>query len=65
MVSLAWAPREVADRASPAGGRGYFGRLAVARAETGRRVMALRGRLIGAALLEDLSGLEARSAIGR
>jgi creatinine amidohydrolase len=37
------------------GGRGYFGWPAAARAETGRRVMALRGRLIGAALLEELS----------
>jgi creatinine amidohydrolase len=37
------------------GGRGYFGWPAAARAETGRRVMALRGRLIGAVLLEDLA----------
>lgn len=36
------------------GGRGYFGWPAAARAQTGRRVLALRGRLIGAALLEDL-----------
>jgi creatinine amidohydrolase len=38
------------------GGRGYFGWPAAARASTGRRVMALRGRLIGAALLADLGG---------
>jgi creatinine amidohydrolase len=37
------------------GGRGYFGWPAVARAETGRRVLALRGRLIAAALLEKLA----------
>jgi creatinine amidohydrolase len=37
------------------GGRGYFGWPAAARAATGRRVMALRGRLIAAALLEDLA----------
>ena len=36
------------------GGRGYFGWPAVARAETGRRVMALRGKLLGAALLAEL-----------
>ena len=36
------------------GGRGYFGWPAVARAETGRRVMALRGRLLGAALVAEL-----------
>lgn len=41
------------ERMQP-GGRGYFGWPAAARAETGRRVMALRGRLIAAALLEDL-----------
>jgi creatinine amidohydrolase len=38
----------------PGGGRGYFGWPAVARAETGRRVMALRGKLLGAALLAEL-----------
>jgi creatinine amidohydrolase/Fe(II)-dependent formamide hydrolase-like protein len=37
------------------GGRGYFGWPAAARAATGRRVMALRGRLIAAVLLEDLA----------
>jgi creatinine amidohydrolase len=37
-------------------GRGYFGWPAAARAATGRRVMALRGRLIAGALLEDLAG---------
>jgi hypothetical protein len=37
------------------GGRGYFGWPAAARASTGRRVMALRGRLIAAALLGDLA----------
>jgi creatinine amidohydrolase len=37
------------------GGRGYFGWPAAARAETGRRVMALRGRLIAAGLLEELA----------
>jgi len=42
------------ERIQP-GGRGYFGWPAAARAETGRRVMALRGRLIAAALLEDLA----------
>src|SRR6185369_12476754 len=42
------------ERMQP-GGPGYFGWPAVARAETGRRVMALRGRLIAAALLEDLA----------
>jgi creatinine amidohydrolase len=43
------------ERMQP-GGRGYFGWPAAARAETGRRVLALRGRLIAAALLEDLAG---------
>lgn len=47
------------------GGQGYFGWPAAARAETGRRVMALRGRLIGAALLEDLAAWPARRATGR
>lgn len=37
------------------GGRGYFGSPAAARASTGRRVMALRGRLIATALLTDLA----------
>jgi len=36
-------------------GRGYFGWPAAARASTGRRVMALRGRLIAAALLDELA----------
>src|SRR5262245_15602386 len=36
-------------------GRGYFGWPAAARASTGRRVMALRGRLIAAALLAELA----------
>jgi hypothetical protein len=36
-------------------GRGYFGWPAAARASTGRRVMALRGRLIAAALLTELA----------
>jgi creatinine amidohydrolase len=35
-------------------GRGYFGWPAAGRARTGRRVMALRGRLIARTLLEDL-----------
>jgi creatinine amidohydrolase len=42
------------ERMQP-GGRGYFGWPVVARARTGRRVMALRGRLIAVALLEDLA----------
>jgi creatinine amidohydrolase len=41
------------------GGRGYFGWPAAARAATGRRVMALRGRLIAAALLEELGSARA------
>jgi creatinine amidohydrolase len=41
------------ERMQP-GGRGYFGWPAAARAVTGRRVMALRGRLIAAALLDEL-----------
>ena len=41
------------ERMAP-GGRGYFGWPAAARAATGRRVLALRGRLIAAALLADL-----------
>ena len=36
-------------------GRGYFGWPAAARASTGRRVMALRGRLIAAMLLDALA----------
>jgi hypothetical protein len=35
-------------------GDGYFGSPAVARAETGRRIMALRARLIAADLLRAL-----------
>ena len=42
------------ERMQP-GGRGYFGWPATARAATGRSVMALRGRLIGRALVEDLA----------
>jgi creatinine amidohydrolase len=42
------------------GGRGYFGWPPAARAATGRRAMALRGRLIAAALLEDLARWPAR-----
>jgi creatinine amidohydrolase len=38
------------------GGHGYFGWPAVARASTGRRVMALRGRLIAADLRAELEG---------
>jgi creatinine amidohydrolase len=41
------------------GGRGYFGWPAVARAGTGRRVMALRGKLLGAALLAELGSPKA------
>jgi creatinine amidohydrolase len=52
------------ERMQPSG-RGYFGWPAVGRAETGRRVMALRGRLIGAALLEDLARWPPRRATGR
>jgi creatinine amidohydrolase len=52
------------ERMDP-GGRGYFGWPAAARAETGRRVMALRGRLLAAALLEDLARWPARRATGR
>ena len=37
-------------------GDGYFGSPAVARAETGRRIMALRARLIAADLLRALDG---------
>jgi creatinine amidohydrolase len=42
------------ERMQP-GGRGYFGWPAAARAATGRRVMALRGRLIAATLLVELA----------
>jgi len=41
------------ERLAP-GGRGYFGWPAAARAATGRRVLALRGRLIARVLLDDL-----------
>ena len=41
------------ERMAP-GGRGYFGWPAAARAATGRRVLALRGRLIARVLLDDL-----------
>jgi creatinine amidohydrolase len=52
------------ERIQP-GGRGYFGWPAAARPETGRRVLALRGRLIAAALLEDLARWPARRATAR
>jgi creatinine amidohydrolase len=42
------------ERIQP-GGRGYFGWPAAALARTGRRVMALRGRLIAATLLRELA----------
>lgn len=48
------------ERLQP-GGRGYFGWPAAARAQTGRRALALRGRLIAAALLEDLDGWPRRA----
>jgi creatinine amidohydrolase len=48
------------ERMAP-GGRGYFGWPAAARAATGRRVLALRGRLIAAALLDDLRGWPRRA----
>jgi creatinine amidohydrolase len=41
------------ERMQP-GGRGYFGWPAAARPATGRRAMALRGRLIAAVLLDEL-----------
>ena len=41
------------ERMAP-GGRGYFGWPAAARAATGRRVLALRGRLIARDVLADL-----------
>jgi creatinine amidohydrolase/Fe(II)-dependent formamide hydrolase-like protein len=41
------------ERMAP-GGRGYFGWPAAARASTGRRMLALRGRLIARTLLADL-----------
>ena len=41
------------ERMAP-GGRGYFGWPAAARAATGRRLLALRGRLIARTLLADL-----------
>ena len=47
------------------GGRGYFGWPAVARASTGRRVMALRGRLIATALLDDLAAWPPRTSAAR
>jgi creatinine amidohydrolase len=46
------------------GGRGYFGWPATARAATGRRAMALRGRLLAAAVLEAL-GPRPRRATAR
>jgi creatinine amidohydrolase len=51
------------ERMQP-GGRGYFGWPAAARAETGRRMLALRGKLIAAALLEELDGWP-RAAVRR
>jgi creatinine amidohydrolase len=42
-------------RAMHPNGRGYFGSPAMGRAETGRRAMSLRGRLIAAELLAALS----------
>jgi creatinine amidohydrolase/Fe(II)-dependent formamide hydrolase-like protein len=47
------------------GGDGYFGSPAVARAETGRRVMALRARLIATELLRALDGWRPARARGR
>jgi creatinine amidohydrolase len=41
-------------------GQGYFGWPASARAQTGHRVMALRGRLIAATLLDELAGWSPR-----
>jgi creatinine amidohydrolase len=41
-------------RAMHPGGHGYFGSPALARAETGRRIMTLRARLIAAAILPAL-----------
>jgi creatinine amidohydrolase len=46
------------------GGRGYFGWPAAARAVTGRRALALRGRLIARELLRALAG-QRRGAAGR
>ncbi len=47
-------------RAMSPRGRGYFGFPRVARAETGRRAMALRGRLIAAEVLATLGSPPAR-----
>jgi creatinine amidohydrolase len=52
------------ERMAP-GGRGYFGWPAAARAATGRRAMALRGRLIARVLLEDLARWPPSRATGR
>jgi hypothetical protein len=42
------------------GGDGYFGSPALARAETGRRIMALRARLIAAEILHALGAWRPR-----
>ncbi len=47
------------------GRRGYFGSPAVARAATGNKVMALRGRLIAHEVLETLSAGRPRGRSGR
>jgi creatinine amidohydrolase len=52
-------------RAMDPEGRGYFGSPAVARAETGRRVMALRARLIADELQRALDSWRPRSASAR
>ena len=46
------------------GGRGYFGSPALARAETGRRAMALRGGLIAAELVRALDAWRPRGVSG-
>jgi creatinine amidohydrolase len=47
------------------GGRGYFGSPALARADTGRRAMTLRARLIADGLLRALDAWPRRAARGR
>jgi creatinine amidohydrolase len=47
------------------GGAGYFGSPAVARAETGRRIMALRARLMAAETLRSLDAWRARERRSR
>jgi len=49
-------------RAMHPGGDGYFGSPAVARAETGRRIMTLRARLIAAEVVRTLDAWRPRSA---